>query len=114
MLISDRIFEIIKERNMTQKAFSERTGIPQTTISDWKGKRLNPSSDKIMVICDALDVTPYELLGGIETKGGKRTLMTLESGSEEYMLVETFRSMPEEQKKRLMSYIEVIGGTKEN
>ena len=38
MLIRDRIFDKLEEMNMTQKEFSECTGIPQTTISDWKKK----------------------------------------------------------------------------
>ena len=31
--ISDRIFELMKERGMSQKTFSEKTGIAQSTIS---------------------------------------------------------------------------------
>ncbi|MCR5404206.1 MAG: helix-turn-helix transcriptional regulator [Butyrivibrio sp.] len=48
MTISDRIFEKLKERNMSQKRFSEETGISQSTISEWKSKRTNPTSEKIM------------------------------------------------------------------
>ena len=48
MTISERIFERIKQIDMTQKEFSEKTGIRQSTISEWKKNRTNPSSDKIM------------------------------------------------------------------
>ena len=34
--IGIRIIELVKERGMTQKEFSEKTGIPQSTISDWR------------------------------------------------------------------------------
>ena len=47
-----RIIDLIKEKGMTQKEFSEKTGIPQSTISDWRGKRLNPKVDKILIIWD--------------------------------------------------------------
>ena len=67
MTISGKIFELIKEKGMTQKEFGRRTGIPQSTISDWKGKQLNPASDKILIICDVLEVSPYELLGAAES-----------------------------------------------
>lgn len=53
---------------MTQKEFSEETGISQSTISDWKRKGTNPSADKILKICEVLKVTPYELLGENETE----------------------------------------------
>ena len=49
MNISGKIFELIREKGMTQKEFGKRTGIPQSTISDWKSKKLNPSSDKILM-----------------------------------------------------------------
>ena len=34
--ISDRIFELLKEKGMSQKEFSARTGIAESSISDWK------------------------------------------------------------------------------
>ena len=42
MYIRDRIFQKLEELNMTQKEFSEKTGIPQSTISDWRKKKTNP------------------------------------------------------------------------
>jgi len=62
MIISERIFKIMGENKITQLALSEKTGIGQSTISDWKTKKTNPSADKIMIICAALEVTPEELL----------------------------------------------------
>ena len=50
--VSDRIFELLKERKMTQKEFAKKTGISESSISDWKKKRTNPVSDKILIICD--------------------------------------------------------------
>lgn len=64
--VSDRIFELLKEKKMTQKEFAQRTGIAESSISDWKRKRTNPVSDKILIICEVLEVTPYELLSGAE------------------------------------------------
>ena len=62
MLISEKIFQIMNQKEMSQKEFSEWTGISQSTISDWKRKKTNPSADKILKICEVLGVTPYELL----------------------------------------------------
>ena len=67
--ISDRIFELLKERNMSQKEFAQKTGIAESTISDWKKKKTNPVSDKILIICEVLGVTPYDLLSGAEHTG---------------------------------------------
>ena len=58
MLIRDRIFNRLEELNMTQKEFSKRTGIAESTISDWRKRHTNPTAEKIMIICKVLDVTP--------------------------------------------------------
>lgn len=51
MLISERIFLLMDKNGLSQKEFSEQTGISQSTISDWKRKKTNPSADKILKIC---------------------------------------------------------------
>ena len=47
---------------MQQIELSERTGIAQSTFADWKRLKTNPSADKIMIICDALNVSPEDIL----------------------------------------------------
>lgn len=64
MIISERIFKILKDKNMSQNAFAKQVGLASSTISDWKTKRTNPSADKIMDICGVLEVTPEQLLTG--------------------------------------------------
>lgn len=39
MLISEKIFHLLVKKGMSQKEFSEQTGISQSTISDWKRKK---------------------------------------------------------------------------
>lgn len=69
MIISERIFDKLKRISMTQKEFSDRTGIKQNTISEWKKRKTNPSSEKIIPICEVLRVTPEWLLTGAEPAG---------------------------------------------
>ena len=76
MIISERIFKIMGEKNITQLALSEKTGIGQSTISDWKTKKTNPSADKIMILCEALEVTPEELLQDTMTPKQKADKVT--------------------------------------
>ena len=74
MTIGERVLSKIAEFKMSQKEFSEKTGIPQSTISEWRRKGTNPSSDKIMIICNVLNVTPEWLLSGVDssTKNKKK------------------------------------------
>ena len=98
MTISDRIFELLEERGMSQKEFSERTGIAQSSISDWKRKKTNPVSEKILIICEVLDVTPYELLGGTDGRGGRSkpsSVIIIDKESDEGRVVTDYLSMRE-------------------
>ena len=75
MQIGERIYKYLEEKGMSQAEFVSRTGISQSTVSDWKIKKNNPSADKIMVICKALDISPYELLTGTEDMDNSRKYM---------------------------------------
>ena len=64
MIISERIFNVMEQKNITQLELSRRTGIATSNISDWKKKKTNPKADCLLSICDALDITPEQLLTG--------------------------------------------------
>ncbi len=59
---------------MSQTEFAKRTGISNSAISDWKRKKTNPSAEKLMDICYALDITPEQLLTGVDTNEAKGTI----------------------------------------
>ena len=107
MLISERIFGKLKELGMTQKEFSKRTGIRETTISEWKKKHTNPSADKIMVICNVLNVSPEWLLSGAEVKKGRQSRVdwyVISKDSEMGAILEEIGEMDEAQRARLKVY----------
>ena len=118
MLISERIYQYMTERGISQKEFSNKTGISQSTISDWKRKGTNPSADKIMIICDVLDISPYELLSGTENNKMKEykamDYVIVDKQSSEYMLLEAFQSLDIESKRRLEGYIKALTDMKES
>ena len=111
MTIGDRIFERLKEIGMTQKDFSEKTGISQSTISEWKSKRTNPTSEKIMVICQVLGVTPEWLLSGIEKNGSRKSRAdwyVIGKDTELGHLINAYNNMSRERRSRLIGYAEAI------
>ena len=107
MIISEKIFELIKARGMNQKEFALATGIAQSTISDWKTKKTNPAADKIMVICDVLGVTPEELLtSGEQFKSYEPDkVVKCDMDSDKYELIEVVKKMDREQLGRLKAYM---------
>lgn len=109
--VSDRIFELLKERRMTQKEFAQRTGIAESSISDWKKKRTNPVSDKILIICEVLGVSPYELLSGAEHTGNRsreHETYVISKGTDVGMLVESYQKLDPDLQKRLLGYLEAL------
>ncbi len=110
MIISEKIFELIKAKGMNQKEFALATGIAQSTISDWKTKGTNPAADKIMVICDVLGVTPVELLtSGDQFKSYEPDkAIIVEPGTDKYALIEAIKRMDDEQIERLTAYVKKL------
>ena len=111
MTIRDRIFNRIDELQLTQKEFSEATGIAQSTISDWKKKRTNPTADKIMIICKVLDVTPEWLLSGVEMHGTRSNPMewlVVDPGTEIGTILTAYNSFDSGTQKRILGYVQAL------
>ena len=112
MTISQKIFELLREKGMSQKDFSIATGIPQSTISDWRKKNTNPASDKILVICNALDITPYELLSNVKEEGNRTNKIgyrIVVKGTEEDLLIDAYEKLDQKARGRLLGYLEALG-----
>lgn len=115
MTISEKIFELLKERGMSQKEFSEKTGIAQSSISDWKRKKTNPVSEKILIISEVLGVTPYELLSGTEDVGARSNTVDYYVVSKESdlgVLIEQYQRLETMDKGRLLGYLQAIANDK--
>ena len=111
MLIRDRIFLKLEELSMTQKEFSERTGIPQSTISDWRKKRTNPTAEKIMIICKVLDVTMEWLLSGVEPQGERgnpQKWYAIDAETDAGKLVTMYNTMNQGMQERLLGYADAL------
>ena len=109
MIISERIFYIMEQKNMSQLELSRRTGIATSNISDWKKKKTNPKADCLLSICDALDITPEQLLTG---KGidpeYKDADMDYEVTRSDIKILKQIHSLGDAQYKRLMAYMKAL------
>lgn len=111
MTISEKIFELLKERGMSQKEFSEKTGIAQSSISDWKRKKTNPVSEKILIISEVLGVTPYELLSGtedVEARSNTVDYYVVSKESDLGVLIEQYQRLETMDKGRLLGYLQAM------
>ncbi len=109
MTIGERVLELIRQKGMTQKAFSLQTGIPQSTMSSWKGKRQNPSIDKLKIICDTLSVDPYYLIAATENKSVlNHDYITVYRKDEEYNVLVEYRKLNNNSRNRLKGYMDAL------
>ena len=111
MTISERIFELLEQRGMSQKEFAEKTGIAQSSISDWKRKKTNPVSEKILIICNVLNVTPYELLGGTDGVGSRSNpsdMILIDKNSEYGNAIMDFLALDKGNQGRLLGYLKAL------
>ena len=102
MSISDIIFEQMNKKGLTQKEFSKMTGIPESTISDWKKKGNTPKAEKLFDISKALGISLYELLG-VDSKASGETV-DYHLNNSEAELIETFRKSDSTQQNRILTY----------
>ncbi|MCR5195565.1 MAG: helix-turn-helix transcriptional regulator [Pseudobutyrivibrio sp.] len=114
MIISERIFKLMEEKGMTQLEFSARTGIAQSTISDWKRKKTNPAADKIMSICDALDVSPFDVLQDtIPSKGaGDVDFLIASEGTAAYAVIKKLDKLNKKTQEELKTYVKNLKNKK--
>ena len=112
MIISERIFKILEDKNISKNAFAKKVGLASSTVSDWNTKKTNPSADKIMVICDALGVTPEQLLTGkgIDEDYVEREVCSdkVIISNEDIRIIEDIHSLKTAQRDRLMKYMEAL------
>lgn len=108
MLISERIFYVMEQKKITQLELSRRTGIATSNISDWKKKKTNPKADCLLSICDALEITPEQLLTGKGIDPDKDADMDYEITRADIRILKQIHSLGDEQYKRLIAYLKAL------
>ena len=117
----NRLKSIMKERKITQTELAKRTGIRQSSISDWLNERYEPKQDKVYIIAKALNVSPAWLLGYDENipTNEQSTNYYLDAETAEYaemlrtrpemrMLFSASRGISKEEMQEAVNYIEFI------
>lgn len=63
-LLGKRLAELRKQKKLTQEKLAEKTGLANNYISNIENNRSIPSLETLVKLCDALGVTPNEILLG--------------------------------------------------
>lgn len=101
----EKIFAKMEELKMSQSELSRRTGIPVTTINDWKMRKNNPKADRLWIVAEALNMTVSELV----CDGGEADRQpTVDYSTDEKHLIELYRSIDQSDARKLVRYLEYI------
>lgn len=115
----NRLKSIMSERKITQSELSKRTGIRQSSISDWLNGRYEPKQDKIYLIAQALGVSPSWLLGYDETTSNQTKGYYVDPEAAEFaeylrtrpearLLFSASRGISKEDMEKAVEYIELL------
>ena len=113
MTIGERLFKIMNEKNISMPELSRMTGISRHTIFEWQRRNTNPGADKIMVICEALQITPEELLVGKQDNEKPEYDHSIITDDIEMQIMKECHDLSEAKKKRLLAYVSMLQNTKE-
>lgn len=64
MDIGEKLFELRKEKNLSQEEVAEKLNVTRQTVSKWETNQSTPDFDKIVPICELFGISTEELLTG--------------------------------------------------
>lgn len=71
-LFASRLNELIKETNLSKRAFAKRIGVSAASISDWTNGKIQPVAESIYLISEEFGVSADYLLGLEDETGIKK------------------------------------------
>ena len=106
---STRIAKALSIRNMRQSELCELTKIPKSAVSQYLSGAFEPKQDRLHLIAKALNVAPAWLMGfdvPMEREE-RKTLIEPKLTEGEKMMLELFRSIPEERQPEALELLRV-------
>ena len=64
MNIGEKLFELRKEKKLSQEEVAEKLNVTRQTVSKWETGQSTPDFDKILPLCELYEISTEELLTG--------------------------------------------------
>lgn len=64
MNLGEKLFELRKEKNLSQEEVADKLNVTRQTVSKWETNQSTPDFDKIIPICQLFGISTEELLTG--------------------------------------------------
>ncbi len=66
--VGNVLTEIFRERRLTIKEVAKASGVPASTLSEWKLNRAPKNPEQALKVAEALDISLHFLLFGVEDR----------------------------------------------
>lgn len=96
-----KIVQLRIDKNWSEYRLSMETGIPQSTISSWFRKNVQPSVQSLAAICQACGITLSQFFSSDED-------LTVELTVEQKDFLDLFSVLPSEQQKALIAFLRTL------
>lgn len=101
------LFELMLQRNITQKQLADGIGVSTGNISDWKSGRSSPNIEVLPKIADYLNCSVDYLLGRTDNPQAHEGI-SAEISEDKQNLLEMFDQLHEDDKIRIITKMETI------
>lgn len=105
----NRFNEALSIRNMKPVELSEKSGISEATISQYRSGYAKPKDDKLIALSNALNVNPVWLMGlnvAMEIESIPSDLD--EATKEAFSIMNQYENLPPEKKVSLQNYLQFL------
>ena len=105
MTVGERIKDVRNKLNMSQVAFADKINVSKQTLYKYENNLItNIPSDKIEAVAKLGNVSPAYLMGWKTTVDYSLKI----NETDEILLIECYRSLPEDMKKRMTQYASML------
>ncbi len=64
MNLGEKLYELRKEKNLSQEEVADKLNVTRQTVSKWETNQSTPDFDKIVPLCELFNISTEELLTG--------------------------------------------------
>lgn len=108
-----RIFNLMRKRHMTGRAFAEGVGMAPSTCHDWKAGKGTPKVEYIAKTAQFFGVSTDYLIFGEDEEEIKLRIIKAQN-LEEQSLLDRYREMPENLRSMVNAYVNGIASGMSN
>lgn len=110
----EKIKDLRKEKNLTQKEMAQALSITISTLSHWECDYQEPSFRDLILLAEYFDVSTDYLLGAAEDEIVPKEKNSPELTSEEQSLLNDFRSLPRQERAQASEYVHYLADRRGN